>query len=486
LTPTFSTTFPPLERRAYGCFRCGDIFIPPTPREIISREMSEDHRDASHASSDGARRGRPSHANRYAWLLGSGVALVLGGLSLPLTGLLSVGVYVPIGLVILGFGLLTVALIPRSAGNRPAPDSSTASRHSPVVDPTDSPAVTRPREARPAVNGHPRMVFSTAVPRIRSLPTALSQHDSGDFLWDSGNPSVGRLSAELVGPVPRAASVPPRPAEGAQYERGEPILLGPSHSDDENLDWRWENYVADSADKPTRSFTTKVPAESEFEPSPRRQGPENSAWHDGGSLLLQNPNGVSAAQEAHAATPPHLRSNPRSTEINAHPRTLAPTVPARSARCANCRARIAEPKAWRRCPDCQHPLCTHCIVEALLAYEGAWCTHCAGLRHMDLLSNELGPAGRIAPTMKTRHPTPPVRRQNTPMRITVGGAADVWKEPDWFVKIPSVRTRSPQSKVPVPRQVHSRSESGRHLENRGHGPSSTPRAGRPGLPVAGK
>jgi hypothetical protein len=167
------------------------------------------------------------------------------------------------------------------------------------------------------------------------------------------------------------------------------------------------------------------------------------------SLTPSGDLGTVVRTEALRPLPPRVISGTGLAHPRAIPRLRPASEPARSTRCADCRTEIRDPKMWRRCSDCLHPLCTHCIVEALLAYEAGWCTRCAGLRHLDLLAKELGPAARSKLNSTTHRALEGI----VPSRVAGGPPSGErqhpWREPDWFVKIPRLRVASPRPKTSI-------------------------------------
>ena len=447
--------------------------------------MSEDRRDGGHAQSITVSDRSASRSYRLYLLLGSGAAFALGGFALSAAGRFGWGPYAPIEAILLGFALLVGAALPEPSGDlssdKQIPRASAASPGNGHATPpgfsrgVEASSDTKPPSLKSAL---PKKFEAsvTAPPTYRQSP--------GDFLWSSWESSTGRLPVELVGPVPETAYEPPRPGGVLLHEEGEPILLETSYFDDENLEWAWGSSWPGPCGGYSQSMSGPTKDQPVWGPSPSSSMNASQDLANFGPHSPERDPQRPVLHEALDPTPPDLRLAPANRRIKVAPRPRPPSPNGRS-RCANCRTAIPEPKAWRRCPDCQHPLCTHCIVEALMAYEGGWCAHCAGLRHLDLLSKELGPAGRFAAHRKVHRASPPINRPTGAFSNSVGRSVRGWKEPDWFVSIPAIRKRSASMHPSNRRQGRARLENLPSVgAQRAHG-DPTPNRGPAGLSVAG-
>lgn len=233
-----------------------------------------------------------------------------------------------------------------------------------------------------------------------SWMAAASSPEVADVLWQSWSTTPGELPVGLVAPVPETAYVAPKPDAPLLHEEGEPVAL-------ETLVANEPAYWASRRSGDIQRLPSAAPEPAAAAPpviTPTvtvtpGEAPVTSAPAPG-------PAGATGvAAEACQPMPPHLRAVSLSTDtVHAHQSSRPPTTP--SVRCASCRKWIHDPKFWSRCGDCHSHLCTHCVVESLLAYEWAWCTHCAGLRHMNTLVHEVGPAQprpRLASHRKPHH-----------------------------------------------------------------------------------
>ena len=448
--------------------------------------MNEVPRDGRQPSVDEtASRPDPPPYHHYL-LLGSGLSIAFGGLTLTLAERLGWGVYPPIALITAGFGLLGSAIALRPS-SRYEPEVGSG-----VVGPDAVERGTRQsapprdrRKLRSAVPNHSGISTRSFSPRQVSGSYKFATTDPVQTLWSSWNPAEGRLPVDLVGPVPETAYTAPRPGRGALHEEGDPILLEPSYFDDENLDWAWGNRALDGLDVPPPPVAVSSAAKSEaaFNPAPlgvsgvREPAP-----------LLPSPGtfrATTVVREAIDPQPPHLRLKPEPPQSRGSISRRHANLPARSGRCADCRANVRDPKPWRKCPDCGHELCTHCIVEALLAYEAGLCTHCAGMRHLDQLSKELGPAGRRARVGSTTLPTSGIVKPKVTTRHPSNGVGLEWKEPEWFVKIPKVRSRTGQIKDLASGPIRARSKGYLGATDRANARRITLNPGRPGSFAAG-
>jgi hypothetical protein len=249
------------------------------------------------------------------------------------------------------------------------------------------------RSSEPAPYGTTRTRRGTrsSAAGLSSRYTATGRLNPGEYLWESWSPLMGRLPVDLRGPVSETAEVLPREGQPRLHEEGRPILPEPSYLDDENLNWESGTFLADSAALPWPSFISTPARDPEGASTGQPAGSSTSTENIEGS----NSSGAAVVApvltEALNPTPPHLRPHSTHPKPRAARQVRSPGESSRSIHCANCRKAVRDPKVWRRCRDCHHQLCSHCIVEALLAYEEGWCTHCAGLRHLDSISKELVP-----------------------------------------------------------------------------------------------
>ncbi len=219
-----------------------------------------------------------------------------------------------------------------------------------------------------------------------SWMAAASSPEVADVLWQSWSTTPGELPVGLVAPVPETAYVAPKPDAPLLHEEGEPVAL-------ETLVANEPAYWASRRSGDIQRLPPAAPEPAGLAPPVAIQtasvtpveGPVPSAPAPGSAGT------TAVAEEACQPMPPHLRAvSPSSDTVHSHPSSRHPATP--SVRCASCRKWIHDPKFWSRCGDCHSHLCSHCVVDSLLAYEWAWCTHCAGLRHMNTLVHEVGPA----------------------------------------------------------------------------------------------
>jgi hypothetical protein len=356
--------------------------------------MGENPPDANHAEISEARAWWAARSRRYGLLIGSAATSALG-VSLTLAGRLAWEHYVPAALVFAGAGLLGGAIAIRPRGDPTSvrseshvPKASTAGTEG-VDTFSDSPGLNL--SSLGTVSSH-QQIHSSSAGRPSKI-TASGKPDPGDFLWESWTPLVGGLPVELVGPVPETAYVAPQPGQPKLYEEGEPVVLEPSYFEDDGLDWGTGNSLGVLVAVPSHSPSGSGSPVVTNVVSPKAQlGTSTEAL--GGSDPIESPTVTPVLTEALNPTPPHLRKNPARAKLRA-PRPLhSENSLAHPTRCADCRVLVNVPKIWRRCPDCHRQLCTHCIVEALVAFEEGWCSHCAGLRHLDMLTKELAPPTR--------------------------------------------------------------------------------------------
>lgn len=272
------------------------------------------------------------------------------------------------------------------------------------------------------------------VQEVTSWLAGSTAADAGEELWHRWGSSAGRLPVELVGPVPETAYIPPHPGEPVLYEEGEPVAIeallanGPA------------SWIAtpEIACAPPESMiphpTPPAPPPKALEPiapivvappvmispemvpnAPAAPVPVEIVPEVAFAPALSPPEldmsaflsiaATPVAREALNPTPPHLRPEPTHAAAHrpAHP-DRAPHHAGSSTRCADCHKVVRNPKVWSRCSDCHSQLCSHCIVDALLEYEWAWCTHCAGLRNIDAIPGQLAPPHRTARPRKASRP----------------------------------------------------------------------------------
>lgn len=241
-----------------------------------------------------------------------------------------------------------------------------------------------------------------------SWMAAAASPEVADVLWQSWNATPGELPVALVPPVPETAYIETKPGAPLLPEEGEPVAL-------ETLIAKEPAYWAARAQASPRVAGPEDALAGSSGPSlaPGAVSSVTSAAPPTVSAALSSPAAVPTLEEALDPTPPHLRRKAPGRHTESPPGHGA----APSARCASCHKWIHDPKFWSRCGDCHSHLCTHCIVESLLEYEWAWCTHCAGLRHMNSLVHELRPdQPKPAP-----RPLASGRRPRRPLAIQDGG-----------------------------------------------------------------
>ena len=332
---------------------------------------------------------------RHALLVGSATTGALG-LSLTLAGRLAWDHYAPVELLIMGAGMLAASAVVRP---QVAPETAA---NPPGVPGTASPRIARTNNttaalglARSSTGSHESA--REILPPASSLPSrifATSRSNPAEFLWESWAPTLGRLPVELVGPVPETAYVTPRSGRPQLHEEGEPIVLEPSYFDDDGIDWGTTNRfdtLGTLPPRPIASITSQAAGCATGASLPPATSPQPGVGANSvGSAVIGTP----VLTEALNPTPPHLRPRPSKTKSHVPQPRRSENSLDRPTRCADCRQLVREPKIWRRCPDCRRQLCTHCIVEALVAYEEGWCSHCAGLRNLELLTREITPRAR--------------------------------------------------------------------------------------------
>lgn len=230
-----------------------------------------------------------------------------------------------------------------------------------------------------------------------SWMAAAASPEVADVLWQSWSTTPGELPVALVAPVPETAYVARKPDAPLLHEEGEPIALETLVANEPAY---WASRLPGEIQRSPPAAPESTEATLAVTTSAAVELPATAALSSVPASGPATPAGV--AVEACEPTPPHLRPSPARSDIAQLSQSGRPTA-APSVRCASCRKWVHDPKFWSRCGDCHSHLCTHCVVESLLAYEWAWCTHCAGLRHMNSLVHEVGPAQphrRLAPHRK--------------------------------------------------------------------------------------
>lgn len=353
----------------------------------MGRERSDRDTEGS-----GADRANQANTSPHYALLAGGLATTVAAVVLTIDGRLLWGVYASTALLILEVGMVTATLLLSSTKKDSALGAATPSpsAHSKAE-------VTGTFSGPPGVEAHPgnvpelgwRTKPSGAGQVSRSAPSKGTS--PGDQLWSSWTSSVGRLPVDLAPPVPETAYIAPREGVPRLYEEGEPLILDGSFLR-EPQGWQTSAESGGILSLPSPSLSS-----SEIPPAPELKNdlPRVPAFlSDPHALGVDFVVATPLLHEALNPTPPHLRSGSKRAVHHRSP--SADSRPAPYVRCADCRKVVPNPKSWRCCSDCHSQLCSHCIVEALLRYEWAWCTHCAGVRSMDSLQWELAPATGIA------------------------------------------------------------------------------------------
>jgi hypothetical protein len=405
--------------------------------------MGENHPTTNQTETSYARAWWAARSRRYGLLIGSAATSAVG-VSLTLAGRLAWEHYAPAALVFAGAGLLGGAIVVRPSGD---PTPNRGELHVPKSSTAGPPAADTSCDIPRSNHGSPGTASSNqqihpSPTRMPSKITASSKSDPGEFLWESWAPLVGSLPVELVGPVPETAYIAPQPGQPKLYEEGEPVVLEPSYFEDDGLDWGTGNSLGVLAAVPSHSLSGAASSAASSVVSAKAQlGTSTEAL--GGSNSIGTATVTTVLTEALNPTPPHLRKSQARAKLNA-PRPLhSENSLAHPTRCADCRVLVSVPKIWRRCPDCHRQLCTHCIVEALVAYEEGWCSHCAGLRHLDMLTKELA--------SPTRRPSQRRLPKTSMPRSTWqydGGSAHRGFRPG-----PKVPERAPQLRYPSEKAV---------------------------------
>jgi hypothetical protein len=326
---------------------------------------------------------------RYILLMGGGLAIIALGITLRIAGDLGWGLYAIAAVVISGLGLLGVAIGYPTSGTDPHPSYSEGYMPSasdltdPPVDGVGNPSLGPTRNPRPSQG----LYDEEALPPWNT--SASGRSAPAEILGETWTPTSGGPLPEVVNPVSGIVNAPPRLGESKKDDARARLLLDPSVSADAEERTSARASAVTLLPSPSRPSTGHRGPEVEASPNPSE--PPIATGPVVRTISITASTGATLVREALNPTPPHLRAGSEPVA----PRVAQPAskfgLPNRSTRCANCRTAIRVPKIWRRCPDCHHQLCNHCIVEALLAYEGSWCAHCAGLRHLDALAKELLP-----------------------------------------------------------------------------------------------
>jgi hypothetical protein len=299
------------------------------------------------------------------------------------------GLYTPLLLLALGIGMLASGLVHFTVPADPYAVSTNGVAQDSLKPGTSCPtSSTRELELGLPEDSVGRRMPATHGARVLARSSTGNHATAGDFLWESWAPSVGSLPVELVGPASETAYLVPKPRAPVPYEEREPVILEPP-APEEPVEWSSPTGLEGPVLLTCPSLTSSEIAETASDETPFDPPSQDSGLVGQSSIVVETTVTAPVLHEALEPTPPHLRRTGKGAKA------LAPDPPRKhhasgqTSRCANCRTTIHDPKSWRRCPDCHHQLCTPCIVEALLTYEGGWCTHCAGLRHFEALSAEL-------------------------------------------------------------------------------------------------
>ena len=262
-----------------------------------------------------------------------------------------------------------LARVTRGRSSAPEPRGRRAPSRGPSGRTSVSRVAPSSLERRPTVDPVVR-------PRGPVLPSA-------DLLWEATTPPiVGELPVALVGPVAEVPFVPPEALDPIAF-----AIYG-------------ERSRAEGTPPSVRARWPEVPFEVDFE-----------GWSPGGGPSM-GPMLDTVGLEALTATPPHLRpasapasvptaalragpldpspaSAPRRDFVDleattAMPPHLRPSAPPSNGRrprspedaCATCESALAQVPSWQRCTVCRDPLCSECLVRALVDQERAWCRGC--------------------------------------------------------------------------------------------------------------
>lgn len=442
---------PTLRRRMRGArFVCGDRFIRLCLRTISPLSMYANRPAVETPTSEGLSFW-PTMGSARTLVALSGVVTLALGIVLALSSLWAGSAFASKVLLVVGTILVIEALFGPSEAANPSSgaDLTLAQRHaryeaSLAAEP--GPDLESDYQEGSEMGWTPE----APVQEIAAWVAGTTVPGSGDELWHRWGSTAGQLPVELVGPVPETAYIPPHPGEPVLYEEGEPVAIeallanGPA------------SWIAtpEIACAPPESM---IPHPAPPEPAPRPLGPiiptpaiptvTNLPEPIASTPVIPTvpvpleavPKPPSApapsppeldmavflsiattpvAREALDPTPPHLRPEPahvtdhrpvRSDHTRHHTGS--------STRCADCHKVVQNPKVWSRCSDCHSQLCSHCIVDALLAYEWAWCTHCAGLRNIDSLAERLAPPHR---TSRVRRSAPGLTGPKGPLSVRAG------------------------------------------------------------------
>jgi hypothetical protein len=338
------------------------------------------------------------HHRRVAWSESSyalvlpimGAVAIIIGLSLALGWKVPWSAYTPSMLVVVGVASLAsgVALAssrPVSAAQVVVPSQRSVTE-SWVICPSCS-----ARSLEKAVPPHHHSAPNPPSPAALAAEPSIAEPrpaPPGEALWASWVPAVGKLPADLVGPVPETAYVPHRPGMPSLYEEGEPIVLG--NAPEAGAAAR---ATPDPLDLVDRSSPETLVAR-EF-PEPGAVPPTRGQDRSGAMLtseLMDTPESILGELilwEALNPTPPHLRTRTTPADATGSEGPARPHALVRAARCASCADPVHDPADWRRCPECLSLMCAECKTSALATNARGCCAHCAELQNLDSLVVEL-------------------------------------------------------------------------------------------------
>lgn len=337
-----------------------------------------------------------NHSHRYVVPIVGAVSVSLG-LSLAIDPNIPWRTYTPPLLVLVGAGTLASGLaalaIRRSHAARAAAITST-----PSAATRTSIVVTAPYLPEPfACEAGARIPMPAPGRAVASPDSSITiPTDPGEYLWRSWATPSTHLLVDLVGPVPETAYTAWSADEPTLYEEGEPIFLGsPAGSSPAEGN-------ASSSLGERSAFPSETRATTSLRGTAAEGNGGNSDWTESLSYGSARPFSGSPISnpvhhEAINPTPPHLRPRPspnRTPPPGHHPHSQSIE---RGVRCATCRASVADPPKWRRCPDCQRHLCADCVVSALLTYQRGWCSPCAEARNPEFVSHRPSPRLRQIP-----------------------------------------------------------------------------------------
>jgi hypothetical protein len=376
-------------------------------------------------------------------LLGSGVIIAAGGFSLVIAGRLSWGVNTAVGLIVVGIGLLLIATLQRSSDaesvtDRSSPNRLVGAETNAIVDSRqglDSGSVITGIGSVPGTIDAPR-------PETPALALTPSATNPSDYFRNSISAPSSKVPGPFAGYGPETTLTPSGSVESSPRLEGGAFGSEPASIRHEDLSGGSGYPNVGVAVPPSPSSGGNATAFREVGVKTTLSNSRNGRSHAAGSFSV--PSGTETPPIPQGADPDPLPSKSSPFRIEEYDPASAPRSAStpQSTRCADCRKSIHDPKTWRRCPDCHHQLCTHCIVDALLNYEVGWCTHCAGIRHLDLMSKDLGSAGRAVSAPSSRASASGLTLPRPSVKSPVSGPGEEWKEPEWFVRIPGLRTGS--------------------------------------------